>query len=618
LAQDDILSVSNTTEQIKDKLDIAEFIGQYVELKPAGSNFKGLCPFHQEKTPSFMVSSPKQMFKCFGCSKGGDIFTFLQEYEGIAFPEALRILADKAGVELPNFDARGQSRKSKLYDILKLAADFYHLTLLKSKSAQIARDYIKNRHIDDLACDNFKIGYSVPEWRSLFNFLKKKGVTKAEIVSAGLVKQSSGRLASSSSNYYDIFRDRLMFPIFDEYSRVVGFGGRILKDVKDQPKYINTPQTEIYDKSRVLYGLDKAKDSIRKEQLAVLVEGYMDVIASHRVGVKNVIAASGTALGENQLRLIGRFTNNIAMAFDDDKAGRAAAFRLIQTAESLGLGLNIKIIGLPQGADPDDLINQNKAKWQKIIKKNIFWLDYYFGIELKNLDTNNFESKKQARDKLLPMIFFVRDPIVREHFLEKLALLLKVRTEDLTQYREQAARQAPTRAVTKSEPTQSSKQKSPSNLKSVVEHVLALIFVYPKQVINHVKLPKLIFKPANSANAADKLAQENQKFNDLYKEVRNQYNKGEISFLIINAWQSKYQNLVDSLKLLADKDYSDLDSQAVKSEFNRLVKFLNYQILKIKRGHLIAEIKLAENKGDEALVLELSKKLDNLTNKKYA
>jgi len=589
--------MSTTTEQIKERLNIAEFIRQYVELKPAGANFKGLCPFHQEKTPSFMVSPPKQMFKCFGCGKAGDIFTFLQEYEGVAFPEALKILADKAGVGLPRFNARQQNRKSKLYDILKLAADFYHLTLLQSKSAQIARDYIKNRQIDDLSRDNFKIGYSAPEWRSLFNFLKKKGFAESEMVSAGLVKQSS-------SNYYDIFRDRLMFPIFDEYSRVVGFGGRILKDVKDQAKYINTPQTEIYDKSRVLYGLNKAKDSIRKEKLAVLVEGYMDVIASHRVDVKNVIAASGTALGENQLRLIARFTNNIALAFDDDEAGRAAAFKLIQTAESLDLGINIKIIGLPKGADPDDLINQNKANWQKIIKKNVFWLDYYFEIELRDLDIDDFESKKQARDKLLPMVFFVKDPIVREHFLEKLALLLKIKTEDLMQYSQQMARQVPIRDIKKSEPIQSNKPKSQSNLKSAVEHLLALVFAYPKQVADQIKLPKLIFK--------------NQDFNDLYKQVRDQYNKGKISLETVNAWQSKYQNLVDNLKLLADKDYSDLESQAIKSEFNRLVRFLNDQVLKIKRGQLIAKIKLAEQKGDEVLVLKLSKRLDSLINKKYA
>jgi len=589
--------MSTTTEQIKERLNIAEFIRQYVELKPAGANFKGLCPFHQEKTPSFMVSPPKQMFKCFGCGKAGDIFTFLQEYEGVAFPEALKILADKAGVGLPRFNARQQNRKSKLYDILKLAADFYHLTLLQSKSAQIARDYIKNRQIDDLSRDNFKIGYSAPEWRSLFNFLKKKGFAESEMVSAGLVKQSS-------SNYYDIFRDRLMFPIFDEYSRVVGFGGRILKDVKDQAKYINTPQTEIYDKSRVLYGLNKAKDSIRKEKLAVLVEGYMDVIASHRVDVKNVIAASGTALGENQLRLIARFTNNIALAFDDDEAGRAAAFKLIQTAESLDLGINIKIIGLPKGADPDDLINQNKANWQKIIKKNVFWLDYYFEIELRDLDIDDFESKKQARDKLLPMVFFVKDPIVREHFLEKLALLLKIKTEDLMQYSQQMARQVPIRDIKKSEPIQSNKPKSQSNLKSAVEHLLALVFVYPKHVAGQIKLPKLIFK--------------NQDFNDLYKKARDQYNKGKISLETVNAWQSKYQNLVDNLKLLADKDYSDLESQAIKSEFNRLVRFLNDQVLKIKRGLLIAKIKLAEQKGDEVLVLKLSKRLDSLINKKYA
>ncbi|MFH1712903.1 MAG: DNA primase [Candidatus Jacksonbacteria bacterium] len=579
--------MSNATEQIKERLDIADFIKQYVELKSAGSNFKGLCPFHQEKTPSFMVSQAKQMFKCFGCGKGGDIFTFLEEYEGIEFKESLKILADKAGVALPRFNSQTNSQKNRLYDILKFAADFYHLTLIKSKSAQSAREYIKNRQIDDLTRDNFKLGYSSNEWRSLFTFLKKKKFSEPEILKSGLVKRSA------SFAYYDMFRDRLMFPIFDEYSRAIGFGGRILIETSDQPKYINTPQTELYDKSRVVYGLDKAKDSIRRQNLAVLVEGYMDVIASHKADIKNVVAASGTALTEDQLKLVKRFTNNIALSFDMDDAGINAALRSYKIAADLGM--NTKVVQLPQDKDPDDIINQNKDLWQKAIDNSRHILDYYFAVILRNFNINKVEDKKQAKDKLLPWIVSIKDAVERSHFLEKLSVLLKVSTDELIQEGKRIKQSAAGRVDQKTEPIHVIK----SNLKSAVEHFLALILVFAKKLPGQLKLPQLKLR--------------DQILNDLYKEVGDYYNKGEITKEIIARWKESYQDLVGDLELLADKDYGGLELTEIRREFKRLAEFLNNKAMGLRRQRMIAQIRAAEEAGDESRGTELSELLDHMS-----
>ncbi|MEK9165310.1 MAG: DNA primase [Patescibacteria group bacterium] len=580
--------MSDITIQIKERLDIADFIKQYVELKPAGSNFKALCPFHQEKTPSFMVSPAKQMFKCFGCSIGGDIFTFLEKYEGIEFKEALKILADRTGVALPRFNAQTNSLKNRLYDILKLAADFYHLTLIKSKSAQSAREYIKKRQIDDLTRDNFRLGYSPNEWRSLLDFLKKKGFFESEILKSGLIKRSA-----TSSAYYDMFRDRLMFPIFDEYSRVIGFGGRILRDVPDQPKYINTPQTELYDKSRAVYGLDKAKDSIRRQNLAVLVEGYMDVIASHKVDIKNAVAASGTALTENQLKLIKRFTNNIALSFDMDDAGISAALRSYKIAADLDM--NTKIVQLPQDKDPDDIINQNRNLWQKAIDQSRHILDYYFAIILRNFNINKVEDKKQARDKLLPWIMSIKDAVERSHFLEKLSVLLKVSADELSLEGRRIKQPITSRVDQKVKPIIMR-----SNFKSAIEHLLALILAFAKRLPDQLKLPQLKLR--------------DQTLNNLYKEVRDYYNKREITAEIIAQWKENYQDLVGDLELLADKDYGELEPAEIQREFKRLAEFLNNKAIGLKRQRMIEQIRTAEEADDESRVAELSELLDQVLN----
>jgi len=309
------------SDQIKEKLNIVDVIREYVPgLKQVGANHKALCPFHKEKTPSFIVSPDKQVWHCFGCDRGGDIFKFIMEIEGIEFKDALRILAKKAGIELKPWDRSLSTKRSRLLKILDLASIFFQKTL-ESDQGKIAQGYLAKRKVNSSVAEEFKLGYAPDAWDKLLSFLKARGYKEQEIFEAGLTVKKGQRS-------YDRFRNRLMFPILDVHGNVVGFTGRILgKEIEGQGKYVNTPQTLVYDKSRVLYGLSKAKEAIRKQDLCILVEGQVDVIASHQTGVKNVVAVSGSALTLPQINLIKRFTQNIALAFDVDIAGSSATKR---------------------------------------------------------------------------------------------------------------------------------------------------------------------------------------------------------------------------------------------------------------------------------------------------
>lgn len=413
--------LNSQVDEIKSKLDIVDVIQEYIQLKPAGANWKANCPFHNEKTPSFMVSRDKQIFHCFGCGEGGDVFTFVQKIENVDFPEALNLLAQKAGVKLKKLDPAMGSQKTKLMDICRLAAEFFHKALLSSREGQLARDYVAKRKLSPETLEEFKIGYAPDSWDLLLNLLRRRGYQDNDIFLAGLeVKNGRGQL-------YDRFRQRLMFPINDNHGNVVGFTGRILDSSKENQggKYVNTPQTLIYNKSLVVYGLDKAKQEIKKQDLAVVVEGNMDVIASHQAGVKNVIASSGTALTLEQLKILQRYTNNIALCFDADLAGQTAAERGIDTA--LSLGINVRIITLPKDLngqavkDPDDCIKQGVGYWQEAIKKSQQVMEFYFAKVFQRFDPNDSVGKKEIAAKLLKQIAKLPSRLEQNHWLGQLS-----------------------------------------------------------------------------------------------------------------------------------------------------------------------------------------------------
>ncbi len=404
-------------QEIKTRLDVADVIGEYLPLKAAGSNaWKANCPFHQERTPSFYVSRTRQSWHCFGCDTGGDIISFVEKIEGMEFREALELLAQKAGVELPKFDKEKASQKQRLVEINELAARFFRSVLSTLPQAEVARKYLEKRGVDDLTADLFKIGYAPDTWTALTDALQKRGVTAAELVAAGL---SSKR--ERGEGVYDRFRGRLMFPIMDVHGHVVGFTGRILTDDKKEAKYVNTPETQIYKKSAVLYGLDKAKGAIRQQDLAVIVEGNMDVVSSHQFSVDHVVAASGTALTADQLGLLKRFTKNLAIAFDQDNAGNAATLRGLDLARQQDF--NIKIITLPPeaGKDPDEAVRKDPALWKEAIKEAVNIMDWVYRNAFRGRKSDRPEDKKLIVRDVLNEVIRIADAIERDHWIRKLA-----------------------------------------------------------------------------------------------------------------------------------------------------------------------------------------------------
>ena len=418
----------DSAQDIKTRLDIADLIGEYVTLKPGGSGaFKACCPFHQERTPSFYVSRTRQSWRCFGCNEGGDHFSFIQKIEGLEFREALAFLAQKAGVILPEYDAKQSGDRHRLHEVNALAAKFFQSALQTLPQAEPARAYLKKRGVDDLTADLFKIGYAPDGWQVLSDALIKKGVSADELVRAGLASKRE-----RGEGVYDRFRDRLMFPILDVQGNVVGFTGRVLQSDVKEAKYVNTPETSVYRKSAVLYGLDKAKGEIRRADLAVLVEGNMDVVSSHQFGVTNVIACSGTALTSEQLHLLKRFTTNLAIAFDADSAGRTATVRGLDLARAQDF--SIKVITLPPdaGKDPDEAVRKDVTIWKNAIASAVGIMDWLYAQSFaheKELHTP--EGKKRIAQELLPEIRRIVDPVERDSWLRRLAQDLGVSEDSL-------------------------------------------------------------------------------------------------------------------------------------------------------------------------------------------
>ena len=419
--------LNSPVEEIKNRLDIVEVIGSYIKLQKAGVNFRAVCPFHSEKKPSFFVSPSRQIWHCFGgCQKGGDVFRFVMEIEGIEFGDALKILAQKAGVELkprsPEF-IKWQTERQRLQEVCELATKFFEKQLEESKTGKEAKKYLSSRGISQDSIKKWRIGYAPDVWQGLSDFLNSRRYNEKEVEKAGL------GLTSEKGSFYDRFRGRIIFPIFDLNSQVVGFGGRVFKekDKAEVAKYVNTPNTFLYDKSRILYGLDKAKIEIRKKDACVLVEGYTDVIMAHQVGTQNVVATSGTALTPYQLRIIKRYSEYLILGFDMDVAGDSATKRGIDLAQSLGFSL--KVMRLPEGKDAADIILKNPKEWQIALENLKSILEFYFDSALSGRDPKTPEGKKEISKILLPALKRIPNEIEKSYWVQKLAEELKVKEE---------------------------------------------------------------------------------------------------------------------------------------------------------------------------------------------
>lgn len=408
--------------EIKEKLDIVDLISQYVSLKKAGKNYKALCPFHNEDTPSFMVSPELQIFKCFGCGRGGDIYKFLMEMEGVEFGEALQVLAEKAGVKLASYRSSPESeRRKKLLEINHLASRYFHYLLTNRSVGKECLDYFrKERGFGDGIIKDFDLGYAPNSWNSLGNYLLGKGYTLSEIIDAGLVVSKRG-----GRRFYDRFRGRAMFALQDHRGQVVGFSGRIMGDTRG-PKYLNTPESIVFNKSLFLYGLFRSKGFIKSAGQAVIVEGPTDFLTPFSSGTKNMVAAQGTALTLGQIKLLKRYTGDISICFDADLAGNLATKRGIDLAEKAGL--EVAVITLPDGfKDPDQLARTNLEVWKEVVQKPIPVYDFYFQTAFKKYDRKTPEGKKQIAKELLPIIRNISDDIQRASYVQKLASELDVK-----------------------------------------------------------------------------------------------------------------------------------------------------------------------------------------------
>jgi DNA primase len=400
--------------EVKSRLEITEVVGAYVPLKQAGRNLKAPCPFHQEKSASFMVSPEKGIYHCFGCGEGGDIFSFVMKMEGMDFRQALEMLARKAGVELTARKGESQEAnrlRARLLDAHELAVKYFQASLVQNKKAL---EYVsQKRGLARETVRDFAIGYAPDSWNALTDFLVKKGFNHRELLQGGLAGQKEGR-----STIYDLFRGRVVFTISDREGRPIGFTGRVLDD--SLPKYLNTPQTPLYDKSQAIFGLHLAKEAIRSHDEAVLVEGNMDVVASHQAGVKQVVAASGTALTLDQLRTLSKLTKNIKLAFDADRAGLAATERAIELGQKLGLTL--RMVEMPPGVkDADELIAQDLKAWQGAIADAKYIVDYLFDRFETDFDLSSAVGKRGYTDRLAVNLRRLGDPVEQDHYVKQLA-----------------------------------------------------------------------------------------------------------------------------------------------------------------------------------------------------
>ncbi len=436
----------SVVEEIKERLDIVEVISAYVPLRKAGNLYKGLCPFHQEKTPSFVVYPDRGAWHCFGaCGTGGDVFSFVMKRDNLDFREALEVLAQKAGVNLaPPSAERSQQEQTldRLREINQAAAVYFHNQLRHAPQGQGARDYLAGRGFSDATIDAFLLGYAADRWDGLLAHLQGKNYEPADILAAGLVIERE-QPEPGRSPYYDRFRHRVMVPIRDVHGHVIGFGARALRS-DQQPKYLNTPQTALFEKSHVLYGLDVARRSIRPRGKAIIVEGYMDVLACHQAGEDNVVASMGTALTEPQIKQLRRYTSTIVLALDADAAGQAATLRgLSQARDALDrewvpvvtatglvrhearLAVDLRVMTLPEGKDPDDVVRADVNLWRELVNSAQPVVDYYFGLARGELDLATAQGKSEAVERLAPLIFEVSDEVKRAHYTQQLARLIQ-------------------------------------------------------------------------------------------------------------------------------------------------------------------------------------------------
>lgn len=579
--------MSSETEEIKTRLSIVEVLGEYIRLERAGANWRANCPFHNEKSPSFMVSEDKQIWHCFGCQKGGDIFGFVMEMEGLDFRGALELLAEKAGVELKKTNPAQAAQKNKTLDILEMATKFYQAHLLQTASGKKILEYLKDRGIDDESIKNFRLGYAPNSWTHVLDFLIKNGFTEQEIAKTGLLVESQ---KSGGRRFYDRFRDRIMFPIADVNGKVVGYSARVSPGGDEsQAKYVNTPETEVYHKSKILYGISRAKSEIRQQKSVLLVEGNMDVIAAHQAGIQNTVAVSGTALTEEHLNIIKRYTDNIKMCFDMDSAGEAA------TKKSLRLcfekEINAQVVQLPSGKDAADLVKSDPGALKVAVEGAQSAMEYLFANTFKKFDKEKVEDKKIITQELLEMIGYLANDVEKNHWLKKLATELEIEENVLTDILKRARLKE--RVVGNAEvSSQENRAFMPSGkIETLMKDLIGLALIYENAWRRIVEEKDLSYLPKDSllSTMIEKGANFHFNFDELIKNIDSQEDRTRAEKIY---FENRYRvGLNNSLEeVVIEKPEMEIE--------NRLRK-IKYEVNKNNLEKISKDLDAAKKTGDQ-------------------
>lgn len=563
--------MNDQVQEVKDRVDIVEVVSSYLTLKKSGANYKANCPFHSEKTPSFMVSPERQSYKCFGCSEGGDVFTFVEKMEGLDFYNALKLLAEKAGVELKSESVRfgdkehKADKKTKIFEINEWTKKVYHKILTDHPKAQKARDYLTKRGLTAKTIESFEIGYAPDSWDFLLRFLRSKKYTDTEIIDSGVA------IRGERGKTFDRFRGRIIFPIDNAMGSTVAFTSRILVDDGKSAKYINSAESPIYIKGKTIYAIDRAKVAIKESDLAIMVEGQMDVITCHQAGFRNVVATSGTALTIDQLKILNRYAGVIAFCFDSDEAGQTAMKRAIRIA--LQNDISIKIISLPPPyKDPDEAIKADPEIFTNAVKNAKPALQYWID-KISGTGTLSVDEKKKIAKEILPVIKIIYSEIEKEHYIKFLADKLQISENSLID------------ALSKTKSDQEFANKSedkklekPKNL-SQFERIIGLLWAEPKMMPN-------ITKEFKDFKLLD------EKYSDIFAMIK----QGEIRREKIKPEKA---GVYDQLALIALQNIDASDEDSLHEEIAYLLgRFKSDQKEGIK-DDFARKIKEAESRGDK-------------------
>lgn len=595
--------MSLETDEIKTRLNIVDLIGEYVQLQKAGSSWKARCPFHNEKTPSFTVSEEKQFWHCFGCGKGGDAFAFLMEIEGLEFREVLENLAERTGVTLPKYQGEKSSVDgNKLREILELATKFYEKQLWEGSGKKKILKYLQERGLNEETIREFRLGYAPDGWRNILDFLKERGYDVKDILKTGLIIEKDG-----GAKHYDRFRDRIIFPICDVQGRVMGYSARVAPGGDEtQAKYVNTPETEIYHKGNVLYGIDKAKLEIKEKDEVLLVEGNMDVIASYQAGIKNTVAVSGTALTTEQLKLIGRYTDNIKMFFDMDEAGQKASKKSSELA--FENEMNVSVVKITEGKDAADAVKENPETFLSAVQEALPAMEYFLQQELLKRSKNNIVDKKKIIGELSGLINSFSNKIEKEYWIKELADRLDVSEEILFD--------------TFNNLNKNNFQETPN--KSVENGVLKNE-VFGQDRLKNIQLEIMGLVLANSElwkEVAEKKQDEIKKYFSNQKIVDVILNKGiEMNF--------NFERLLEILedenqkKFLREQCFDNLEKEKDATIDDKRLELEQY-FIELKRENkreatkkIIEQIKEAEKKGDKKEVEKLAQELMKISGQHF-